>query len=158
MKKKTYHLNMESNELRINNRVMVNGKNVIVESIDCFGINKYTNCDVEQNDYDGYFDILMTNNPRHRHLVKAIEPIILTEGLLLDFGFKHNEDKGYCSDEKDRKVYSLNGFDLFIEEDGNIYEWIEIEDKWYSSTGKRFEFLHKLQNFYYELKDRELNE
>lgn len=148
---------MKPNELRINNRVIVDGEILVVESIDNFGINKSSNLYFEVNYYNGYFDTEITNNSRNSAIkVVNIEPIPLTEEWLLKFGFKNYLDGGYSSDEAERVIYSLNGFQISIEEDGLIYEWIEVEDNYYSCKGKEFKFVHKLQNFYYESKDQEL--
>jgi hypothetical protein len=89
--------------------------------------------------------------------IDDLDPIPLTEEWLLKFGFTDDEEKGFSSDEANRKIYSLNGFDLSIEENGKIHEWVEVEDQWYSYKGKEFKFVHKLQNFYYESKDKELS-
>jgi len=134
---------MEANELRINNNVIVNGNNVIVESIDCFGINKYTDCDIEANDYDGYFDILMTNNPRHRHLVKAIEPIPLTEEWLLKFGFFENNS-----------YFNIGEVLYYIGEFGTYLD----EQVWWNEEiiSTNIKYVHQLQNLYFALIGREL--
>lgn len=83
-------------------------------------------------------------------------PIPLTEDHLKLFDFEYNEDKGFSSDEATRKIYSLGNFDLSIEEDGSIRAWEECDDPYYSCYGKEFKYVHRLQNYFFENTDKEL--
>ena len=145
---------IEAKELRIRNLVtdeFYDSFKTIIEvySINNRGINLFI------DDYRSYPECSETwIEPGE--IFDTIFGIPLTKKLILEFGFKYDQDKGYNSDGENNRIYSLKGFDLSIGEDGRIHQWHEVEDAWYSFKGKEFKFVHKLQNFYYESKDEEL--
>jgi hypothetical protein len=133
---------MKAHELRINNRVIVNGKVITVESVDQFGINIYTNCDIEAFDYDGYFDVAITNN-NPRHSVHKIEPIELTEELLLRLGFFENNSYSDIGEV----LYYIGEFGTYL--DGQVWWNDEI-------ISNNIKYVHQLQNLYFSLTGKDL--
>lgn len=111
-------------------------------------INNYltydSNEDIEQvkainnTDWFGEGKVWLETTHIGGELIENFKPIPLTEEWLLSFGFEQNGDISYKLRE--------TGFVILVY--GGIFK--------HNVTGKEFKYVHKLQNFYYELKDEEL--
>lgn len=115
-------LGMEAKELRIGNYIVVNGHIIIVEDVLVCGINLHHDCWL----YD----------------IDELEPITLTEEILLKCGFEIKE--GRFGNE-----YHLGTFVLFTS------ELLSISFVW-DNFIKDIKSLHQLQNLFYALTGEEL--
>lgn len=124
---------MKPQELRIGNYVNVQNKYESIFRID--GIESNINdCKVIQ--YEG--------RPEYRSAwYSDLSPILLTEEWLINFGFKYYD--------KIRKYHFGLHFRLDIRQVDNVYK-IFIDD----IEIKVIEYIHELQNLYFELTNEEL--
>ena len=143
---------IKANELRIGNYVSVNGKIIKVNDIDEIGINSFTDCDFESVDYGGYFDVNKVNNPRHS--VYLIEPIPLTDDRLLKFGFKKEE---FWEDYILEKEVFFQDDDCFglIKCLDSFKFCVDSETGFNTINEKSYNYLHEIQNLYFDLKNTE---
>jgi len=128
---------IDPSELRKGNIVEYNGEQVKVVGFD----EEYVYLNIATVDYVGFDEVF---------------PIELNKEILLTMGFVYDESKGYLSDETERCVFSLNGFDVSIEENGCLMIYIEIEDHFYSFAYTKIDSLNHLQNLYYINERKEL--
>lgn len=76
---------------------------------------------------------------------KGIEPIPLTEDILLKCGFKDIGEKLYC------KRYRLNRVDIYKMISGKYPFYFR-----YNQQDLEVKYLHRLQNLFFEVKNKEL--
>ena len=123
---------MNINELRINNRVLNdNDFEIFVVGI----YNDEVFLDFEGNEAD-YFV----------YKSSEIKPIVLTEQMLLDFGFVYNTKNNFYS-----KYDEELGNDILVIRYGGIFYELG------KSKYKQIKYLHQLQNLLFSLKDIELS-
>lgn len=125
---------IKANEIRIGNMF----HKIIIESITKTGVNFSAQ-------YEGYLETPFDN----------LKPILLTEEVLIDFGFAKNEDAGNWNSPTHR-IYSFKNFSVGIKE--NYIGWYNSsEDDFYSSFYPKFEFVHQLQNFFFCLTGNDMD-
>lgn len=123
---------MNINELRINNRVLNDN------DFEMFVVGIYNDevfLDFEGNEAD-YFV----------YKSSEIKPIVLTEQMLLDFGFVYNTNNNFYS-----KYDEELGNDILVIRYGGIFYELG------KSKYKQIKYLHQLQNLLFSLKDIELS-
>ena len=123
---------MNINELRINNRVLNDN------DFEMFVVGIYHDevfLDFEGNEAD-YFV----------YKSSEIKPIVLTEQMLLDFGFVYNMKNNFYS-----KYDEELGNDILVIRYGGIFYELG------KSKYKQIKFLHQLQNLFFSLKEIELS-
>ena len=118
---------MKANELRIGNRVNINGEVIAIKSIE-----------FNPASQDYYIRVCYPHNYIQLK-VEALEPISLTEEWLLKFGFK-NKDK------KKNWIYSAYGLKI---NNGKIISGL-------GGKMVCVEYVHQLQNIYFALTNEEL--
>ena len=85
-----------------------------------------------------------------------IHQIPLTEAILLKCGFKLIQERGYCSDEEKKTIYSCGLVDIAFS-NNNFFLWVEVdEDPYYSFCWTKIEYLHQLQNIVFAISGTEL--
>ena len=88
--------------------------------------------------------------------IEEFLPIDLTEKILLKCGFKKINDRGYCSDEEKKTIYSCGLVDIAFSNE-NFFLWVEVdEDPYYSFCCTKIEYLHQLQNIVFAISGTEL--
>lgn len=99
-------------------------------------------------------DILTTANPVPQPL-ECSHPIPLTPEILEKCGFEKLDDgeNWACSDYK---IYALGSFKIG-EKDGRFFLYNQTDDDYYSWYSPEIIHLHKLQNLYFALADKELS-
>ena len=139
---------MESNSLRIGNKVLLNGNTGTVTGIPN-GAGAFSDVMIEV-DYYG-----VQNNDERKDI---LEPVLLTDEILLKIGFQIsrtiNDD---AADYFNNATEWIKG-DCIILNQGDLYYYVLREinyDIGISYSTKEIKFLHKLQNLYYELEDKE---
>lgn len=92
------------------------------------------------------FDLDYPDSPPLRNVRKFedLEPIPLTAEILERYGFTYTASFGECRFSKDE-----------LEMDENFNPLVQEKDE-YLFYGKRIDYLHELQNFYYDLNKKEL--
>lgn len=123
---------MNINELRINNRVLNDN------DFEMFVVGIYHDevfLDFEGNEAD-YFV----------YKSSEIKPIVLTEQMLLDFGFVYNMKNNFYS-----KYDEELGNDILVIRYGGIFYELG------KSKYKQIKYLHQLQNLFFSLKEIELS-
>ena len=132
---------METSELRINNIVLARGAQSVVKSID------ETHVGYSKSKHGKW--IKRETLTEERVPITLIKPISLTEEWLLKFGFNKVGDK-----------FFLHGFALWETLCGNkdgsecIGLFYELRDR--GLMDRHVEYVHQLQNLYFELKGEEL--
>lgn len=129
-------------ELRIGNWVLANGKVTEVESVSEFGINTqiYLGAPGEGGsfEYDFRFDR------------DKIEGILITEELLLRFGFRKSENRFFLHVGK-KSYFTYIEFDAY----DNIGKFSYCHDD-ERGCYQPIEYVHQLQNLFYWLSGEEL--
>jgi hypothetical protein len=150
---------IQANELKIGNLVYYNGNHKevgIVTSLQPKFYPKY--CETSK-------DIFIGLNQRHDivYSVKDIQPIPLTEELLLKFGFEKDSDFWYTKKYFTDLEYRTEEMSVSYNIHSNrlaIYDSIEETSADVCSypiyTAKRLMHLHQLQNLYFALTGEEL--
>jgi hypothetical protein len=93
--------------------------------------------------------------PKSSYPYHLLNPILLTEDWLLKFGWTKDGTKWDRETEKEFVLYQ--GIFLIIEKGGCFYVWHDCdEDNWYSYIGKELKYVHKLQNYCFEVYDKDL--
>jgi len=132
---------MEASSLRIGNYVLDRGgKTLRIDHIDFYKV------------YMDMFVGLQSVHPLTEYYGN-LQPIPLTEEILLKCGFERDAAGFLGSDQSDTafrsKIYvSKHGVKFFL--------WIECEDNYFSENGIEIESLHQLQNLYFALTGQEL--
>lgn len=81
---------------------------------------------------------------KHIGMIGGFEPIVLTPSLLEQCGFKYSASFGKCRYEKDELQMDENFNPLAQEGDEHLY------------FGRRLQYLHQLQNLFFDLTGKEL--
>ena len=139
---------MKANELRIGNLI-----NRVTE-------NEETICIVKGIDDSGCYTEPL-NQPKehyyHANPIKSIEPIPLTEDILLKCGFVKDGDyfkKGVLDMFYCLKYYKhLNGYYFYIQYSDSPFEW---DDNTFYPISCTYKYLHQLQNLHFALTGEEL--
>lgn len=130
---------MKTNELRIGNWVKVNDP--------IFGVNTYKVATIRDNG-------IITLNDNMSCLVDNIEPIELTEDVLLKIGFGKRND---CYTLSNEYIFFVYYKDSFKQE---LLASVKRKGKYYYNTNELknydIKYLHQLQNAYYCLTGEEL--
>jgi len=130
---------MKANELRILNKVSFNGKILTIKSIELNPVNLE------------YF--IKVNENFSQIKIKALEPILLTEEILLKCGFNKDESERWCDMHEEYEECTYYYFDMF-----KLYYNPELG--YYTDDTFEFkiklEFLYQLQNLYFALTGEEL--
>ncbi len=131
---------MEAKELRIGNIVSYNNKAIKVNNILDFAINMTFHS--------------ISGDRDEEILIEEIEPIPLTEEILLKIGFEKSFNVG-CS-EKDHNVYYWSGkisltIDLELSSGNYNYDSTPVDG------AEPLKYVHQLQNLYHALTGEELD-
>lgn len=86
--------------------------------------------------------------------LKYIEPVIITEQILLDFGFKPENDKWFLAIYGSE--YEVNNFKINLESKRVYICEIDEDIKGGGYVAYRVEFIHQLQNIFHSLTNKEL--
>ncbi len=84
-----------------------------------------------------------------------LDPLPLTEDILLKCGFEVDEDAGNWH-SPEHTIYRTKGFRVGIKDD-YIGWYNQADDDFYSSFYPQLHYLHQLQNLYFALTQTELN-
>ena len=134
---------MEIRELRLGNYVLYNGMICVVSSI----IEPTPTKDRFNNKYV----ISLWNNGSFNATIDEIEPIVITEEILLKFGFEDQE----FSDEDGNKIYMLHHKKFYLTSDESCM-FSEVFLPIYSNDCVSVKYVHQLQNLFYSLTGEEL--
>jgi len=137
---------MKANELRVGNLVYVgySGTNEPILGI----IEESARLMFESNHYFG----LLFNyaDPIGNRIIELryCEPIPLTEEWLINFRLKRKDEEFFYLKEDDHQILiDVNTFDV-------VFDF--REEGYYVTVKHDLKYVHKLQNFYFELNDTEL--
>jgi len=103
---------------------------------------------IENNHILVDLNVLKMSIDEQQSAISRINPIPLTEDWILKFGLKRKDEEYFYLKEYDHQILiDINTFDVVLD---------FREEGYYVTIKHDLKYVHKLQNFYFELNDREL--